>query len=231
MCKFKSINTQSTEQTVDNEERGKMKIIGFIASPRKEGNTAWIVNKILEGAKEQGAETQSWYTSDLDIKPCQSCYSCNQGDQGCIINDDMQKLYDALEHADALVLGSPVYMGQMSAQAKIFTDRFFAQYHPRFSPQFKEENAGKKLILVFDQGNPDPGMFQVYFDYTKKMFQLLEFDVKKVQVVSGMRNEPAHERKDLHTVMKDIGSSLVSEYKSENCLAKPSKDGDAKPQV
>ena len=35
-----------------------MKIIGFIASPRKEGNTAWIVNKILEGAKEQGAETQ-----------------------------------------------------------------------------------------------------------------------------------------------------------------------------
>ena len=104
-----------------------MKIIGFIASPRKEGNTAWIVNKILEGAKEQGAETQSWYFSDLDIKPCQGCLCChNGGDQGCIINDDMQKLYGALEHADALVLGSPIYMGQMSAQAKIFTDRLFA---------------------------------------------------------------------------------------------------------
>jgi multimeric flavodoxin WrbA len=38
----------------------------------------------------------------------------------------MQKLYDALEQADALVLGSPVYMGQMSAQAKIVTDRLFA---------------------------------------------------------------------------------------------------------
>lgn len=88
-----------------------MKIIGFIANPRKEGNTAWIVNKILEGAKEQGAETQVWYFSDLDIKPCLSCYGCKQGDQGCIINDDMQKLYDALEQADVLVLGSPVYMG------------------------------------------------------------------------------------------------------------------------
>jgi multimeric flavodoxin WrbA len=194
----------------------KMKVMGFIASPRKKGNTAWIINKILEGSKEQGAETQSWYFNDLDIKPCQSCYGCKQGDLCCIINDDMQKLYDALEHADALVLGSPTYMGQMSAQAKIFTDRLFAQYHPRFSPQFKERNAEKKkLVLVFNQGNPDSGMFQTYYDYTKKMFQLLEFDVKDVLVVAGMRNEPAHERKDLHTALKDIGSSLVSEQFAE----------------
>ena len=185
-----------------------MTIIGFIASPRNKGNTAWVVNKILEGAKEQGAETQSWYTSDLDIKPCKGCLGCIQGDR-CVINDDMQKLYDALKHADALVLGSPVYMGQMSAQAKIFTDRLFAQITPRFSPHFKEENAGKKLILVFDQGNPDSSLFQVYYDYTKKMFQMLEYDVKDVVVVTGMRNEPARERKELHTTMKAVGSSLV----------------------
>ena len=187
-----------------------MKIIGFIGSPRKEGNTAWIVNKILEGATEQGAETQSWYFSDLDIKPCKGCLNCIQSDR-CVINDDMQKLYTALKQADALVLGSPVYMGQMSAQAKIFTDRLFAQITPRFSPQFKEENAGKKLVLVFTQGNPDPNMFQIYFNYTKNMFQLLEFDVKGVHIVAGMRKESAHERKDLHTAMKDIGSSLVVE--------------------
>lgn len=183
-----------------------MKIIGFVGSPRKGGNTAWIVDRILEGAKEQGAETQSWYFSDLDIKPCQGCLGCRNGDRGCIINDDMQKLYDAIEDADTLVLGSPVYMGQMSAQAKIFIDRWFA----RITPRFKEENAGKKLLLVFTQGNPDPGTFQVYFDYTKYIFQLLEFDVKEVVVVAGMPNEPTHERKDLHTVMNDLGSSLVS---------------------
>jgi len=189
-----------------------MKIIGIIASPRKEGNTAWIVNKILEGAKEQGAQTQSFYWGDLDIKPCQSCYGCKQGDRGCVVDDDMQKLYGAIEDADAFILGSPVYMGQMSAQAKIFTDRLFARYSPRFSPHFKEEKgAKKKLILVFDQGNPDSRLFQEYFDYTKKMFQLFEFDVKDVVVVAGMRNEPALERKELHAALKDIGSSLVSE--------------------
>lgn len=190
-----------------------MKVMGFIGSPRKEGNTAWIINKILDGAKEQGAETQSWYFSDLDIKPCRGCLGCHKGDQdrGCVINDDMQKLYGALEQADVLVLGSPIYMGQMSGQAKIFTDRLFAQISPRFSPHFKETAVKKKLLLVFTQGNPDSDMFQVYFDYTRHMFQLLEFDVKGVHVVAGMRNGPAHERKDLHTAMKDIGSSLVSE--------------------
>ena len=190
-----------------------MKIVGYIGSSRKDGNTAWAINKILEGAKEQGAETRSWCFSDLNIKPCGGCLCCHEGDgsRGCVINDDMQKLYGALEHADALVLGSPIYMGQMSAQAKIFTDRLFAQVSPRFSPHYKEKAVKKKLILVFTQGNPDSGMFQVYLDYTKHIFQLLEFDVKGVHVVAGMRTEPAHERKDLHTVMKDIGSSLVAE--------------------
>jgi len=186
-----------------------MKVIGFIASPRKTGNTAWAVKKILESAQDDGAETQIWYSSELDIQPCKGCLSCVKGDK-CVVNDDMQKIYESLKQADALVLGAPIYIGQMSAQAKIFTDRLFAQITPRFSPQFKEENAGKKLVLVFTQGNPDFGKFQIYFDYTKSMFQLLEFDVKDVVVIAGTRSEPAGERNELYTAMKDIGSALVS---------------------
>lgn len=186
-----------------------MKLIGFTASPRKNGNTAWAVNKILEGAKEHGIEVQSWCSGDLDIKPCQGCLACHRHDnRACVINDDMQKLYDALEHADALVLGSPVYMGQMSAQAKTFVDRLFAQINPRFSPHFKERAVRKKLILVFTQGNPDPTMFQAYFDYTERMFHLLEFDINGVHVVAGMRNGPAHERKELLAEMKAIGAAM-----------------------
>ena len=186
-----------------------MKIIGFVASPRNEGNTAWTVNQILEGAKEQGAETEIWYAGALELKPCRGCLGCVQSDR-CVIDDDMQPIYSALSQADALVLGSPVYMGQMSAQAKMFTDRLFAQITPRFSPRFKEANAGKKLVLAFIQGNPDPGMFKEYFDYTKKMFQLLEFDVKAMPVIAGTRTGPACDSEDLPPVLKGIGSSLAS---------------------
>jgi multimeric flavodoxin WrbA len=187
----------------------KMKILGFNASPRKEGNTAWVIDKILEGAEERGAEIQTWHFSDLDLKPCQGCLGCVRSDK-CVIADDMHKLYAALKESDVLVLGSPVYMGQMTAQAKIFIDRLFAQITPRFSPRFKEENVGKKLILAFTQGNPDADRFQAYFDYTKNMFQLLEFDVRGVYVVAGTRNEQAREKKDLPAAMKKIGSALVS---------------------
>ena len=187
-----------------------MKIVGFNASPRKDGSTAWAVNKILEGSKECGWQTRLWHSRELNIKPCSGCIACHQsGSKGCVLPDDMQKIYDALAEADALVLGSPVYMGQMSAQAKIFTDRLFAQINPRFSPHFKEKNAGKKLILVFTQGNPDPKKFKVYFDYTKHMFQLLEFDVKEMVVIEGTRNKPAQERTELYDVMKNIGAALV----------------------
>ena len=186
-----------------------MKVIGFVASPRKTGNTAWTVNKILEGAREQGAETQVWYSGELDIKPCRGCLGCTKSYK-CVIDDDMQEIYSTLKQADVLVLGAPIYMGQMSAQAKTFIDRLFAQIIPRFSPRFKEENAGKKLILVFTQGNPDPDKFKIYYDYTKNMMQLLEFEVKETVIVAGTRSEAASEKKELPAKMKNIGLSLVS---------------------
>ena len=205
-----TMKKEKSDVSPSGKREETMKIIGIIASPRKNGNTAWTVNKILEGANDQGAETRSWYFSDHDVGPCQGCLCCHDGDErGCVIDDDMQDLYGALAQADAIVLGSPVYMGQMSAQAKIITDRLFAQISPRFSPHYQERVAKQKLVLVFTQGNPDPGLFQEYFAYTKKIFQMLEFEVTEVVVVAGMRDEPAHKRTDLPKAMKDIGSSLV----------------------
>ena len=139
-----------------------MKIIGFNASPRKKGNTAWVINKILESVQEQGTETRLWNFSDLDIKPCQGCLGCHRdGSNGCVINDDMQRIYLEIESAEILILGTPIYMGQMTAQAKMFLDRLFAHISPRFSPYYKEKEIKKKLILVFTQGNPDKGKFQI----------------------------------------------------------------------
>lgn len=208
------MNTHSMEQAgskPDLQGGTSMNIIGIIASQRKEGNTAFIVNKLLEGAKKQGAETSAFGFSDLDIKPCRGCWACHKSDQGCVIKDDMQKIYDALEHADAIVLGLPIYMGQMSAQGKIFTDRLFARFSPRFSPSFKENAVKQKLILSFNQGNPDAGLFKVYTDYTKHMFEVLEFDVTELPIVTDLRSKPAHERDDLRTGLKEFGSTLVLE--------------------
>ena len=186
-----------------------MKIIGFNASPRKNANTAWAIGQILESAAEAGAETEIFHTSELNISPCKGCLGCTKGG-GCVVADDMRQIYAALKQADALVLGSPVYMAQMSGQAKVFTDRLFAQIKPRFSPNFKEENSGKKLVLVFTQGNPDQNKFQAYYDYTKSMYQLLEFDVCDLLVVTGTRSGQASDNAGLCVALRTAGQKLAS---------------------
>ena len=54
-------------------------------------------------------------------------------------------------------------------------------------------------------------MFQVYFEYTRKMFQMLNFDVKEVVVVAGMRSESAHEQEGLQASMNALGSKMIIE--------------------
>jgi multimeric flavodoxin WrbA len=198
-----------------------MKIIGFNGSPRLNGSTAWALEKILEGATEQGASTEVFHSGKLDIKPCRGCLGCVKSDR-CVMQDDMQPIYDALKTADALVLGAPIYMGQMSAQAKAFTDRLFAQITPRFSPHFKEENAGKKLVLVFTQGNPDESKFRTYIDYTQEMFGMLEFEVRDVVVIAGTRSEVASEQDGLAERLKSVGDlfSHDAEKGKGGCISK-----------
>jgi multimeric flavodoxin WrbA len=183
-----------------------MKVIGFNASPRKNGNTACVINKILE---KSNIVTKFYNFADLNIKPCQGCLGCHKnGINGCVINDDMQKLYKELENADTLILGTPIYMGQMTAQAKTFIDRLFAHILPRFSPHYKEKKKKTKLIFVFTQGNPDKNKFQVYIEYTKHMFQLLEFDVREIIIVSGTRTKAASEQEELQKYLDNMDLSF-----------------------
>jgi multimeric flavodoxin WrbA len=187
---------------------GRAKIIGFSGSPRQSGNTAWSVLQILNGAEQAGAETIMFSASELNITPCRGCLGCVKG-CGCVTKDDMQKIYAMLKDADALVLGMPIYMGQMSAQTKAFTDRLFAHITPRFSPRFKEENAGKKLILAFTQGNPEPDKFKTYIDYTAQMFGMLEFKVQDVIIVAGTRSADAKDMDGLPEKLAAVGAGLV----------------------
>ena len=80
---------------------------------------------MLKGAQAQGAETEIFNLNQMDIAPCQACMHCKENQGECATDDDMQEVYAKLREADAFVLGSPVYMWQMSAQAKLFTDRLY----------------------------------------------------------------------------------------------------------
>jgi len=102
-----------------------MKILGIVCSPRKGGNTEILVKEALSSAREAGAQTELVSVVGKNIAPCDACGSC--GKTGvCHIQDDMQSIYQQLEAADAIIFGSPVYFGTVSAQAKAIMDRTFS---------------------------------------------------------------------------------------------------------
>lgn len=182
-----------------------MKVLGLVGSPREGGNTEIMVKEILEGASENGAETKIYNLNELDIKPCQACMHCKTNDGECKTNDDMQILYKELAESDAFVLGSPIYMWQMTAQAKLFTDRLYALMG------FPEKLGKTSSALVFSQGNPDGRLFDDYIGSTKQVFDLLGYPVKGVLVSAGDQTIGAV--KDKEDILKDartIGKDLIS---------------------
>jgi multimeric flavodoxin WrbA len=109
-----------------------MKIIAFNGSPRKEWNTATLLQKALDGAASQGAETELIHLYDLNYKGCISCFACKTiGGKSygrCVVQDDLADVFSKVEQADAIILGSPIYWGTVSGEMKSFMDRLLFQY-------------------------------------------------------------------------------------------------------
>lgn len=101
-----------------------MYVIGISGSPRKNGNTSFLVRQALEEIKNHGIDTELIELSDYRIADCRGCEGCRQT-YACVIRDDMQKIYPLLEKADAVVLGSPTYFYDVTALMKAFLDRLY----------------------------------------------------------------------------------------------------------
>jgi multimeric flavodoxin WrbA len=85
-----------------------MKVLGIVGSPRKNGNTQFLVNIILEGARQAGAETEMVRLADLNIRECDGCHSCWKG-RPCVKDDDMNGIYEKIAANDVIVFGTPVF--------------------------------------------------------------------------------------------------------------------------
>lgn len=109
-----------------------MKLIAINGSPRKSENTAILLNKALEGAVSQGAETELIQLYDQNYKGCISCFACklkNGKSYGkCAVKDDLTPILEKVANADAIILGSPIYFGAVTGGMRSFVERFMFPY-------------------------------------------------------------------------------------------------------
>ena len=104
------------------------KIYAVNGSPRKNGNTAQLLQKALKGAASVGAEVKLIQLADLNFSGCRSCFACKKLENpapGCVLKDDLAEILKELLQADGIIMGSPIYFGAETGLYRNFLERLF----------------------------------------------------------------------------------------------------------
>jgi multimeric flavodoxin WrbA len=109
-----------------------MRLLAFNGSPRKKGNTATLLEHALEGAESKGAKTKLYHLYDLDFSGCISCFACKRiGGKSyghCAVKDDLAEVFAKVAKADAILIGSPIYISVPSGETRCFLERLIYPY-------------------------------------------------------------------------------------------------------
>jgi len=183
-----------------------MKVLGIEGSPRKDGNTEKLVRQILGGAEEAGARTEFVKLADLSINYCRGCGTC-RATGGCVQKDDMDRVVDAIQQSEVIVLGSPIYVWQVTGITKVFMDRLCRLLTPEYESRL---NGVKKIAFAYTQGNPDVNLFKPYFDFQERVYSLLGFKQDgRIQVVGTRAKEDILAQEDKLIEAHSFGRGLV----------------------
>ncbi len=107
-----------------------MEVLAISGSPRSGGNTELLIEQALGPFREQEWQVSEFFLSSRNVAPCDGCDVCwNTGE--CVIRDDMDLLYKKFASCDAIIIGSPVYYRNVSAQLKAVFDRHHALFRDK----------------------------------------------------------------------------------------------------
>ena len=150
-----------------------MKTIILNGSPRKNWNTAMMLKEAQKGAESVGAETEYIDLYDLSFTGCRSCLACKLKDKErckCFWKDDLSPVIDRIFSADALIVGSPIYLGDVTSQIHALMERlhFCALSYDDYSNYF----TGKVDVGIILTMNAPKAFYSV--GYRKKAKEVSE---------------------------------------------------------
>ena len=145
-----------------------MKAIFINGSPRKQWNTAKMLESAMNGAQEAGAEVELVHLYEIDFKGCKSCFACkikNSKTNGvCALKDDLRPILERCRQADVVVLGSPVYYSYPTGEIRSFMERLLFPIGTYLYENGKHITLRDKVIpsaMIFTMSCPQ--------DYMKKI--------------------------------------------------------------
>jgi len=177
-------------------------ILIISGSPKKNGNTASLIEWFTEGARSAGADIKTVHAASIKFKVngCTACRRCQKiKEYKCAIDDGAAEVLADMIKADVIVMATPLYFFDASAQIKQVIDRMFCLYKwDNDTDMFKSPLTGKTLVLLAS-AYEDTGLdalekpFKLTANYTKmKFFSLLvpnAGESGEIRTVKGIREK------------------------------------------
>ncbi|MBA4393741.1 MAG: flavodoxin family protein [Desulfobacca sp.] len=190
-----------------------MKVLGIFGSPREDGNSDLLLDKVLEGAGSAGAEIEKVYVRDLNISGCQECGGCDKTGE-CVISDEMDTIYPLLWDAEIVVLSSPIFFYGITSQAKALIDRSQALWSKRMlekSPEQRKQYDHGRGYFIAVGATKGKNLFEGVHLTAKYFFDALDKNYEEglfFRAVEGKGNIAEHP-----TALKeafDFGEKIVN---------------------
>ncbi len=180
-------------------------IVIFNGSPRRDGNIATLLEAVADGAQAHGARVKSYTLLRMKFMACQGCFYC-RANNDCVINDELREALQMVKTAQGIVVGSPIYMMQITGPVKNMYDRFFPLTDNLYRPRF----GTKKMLAVYSQGMEEAHLFDSYFAYTASIFPALGFDLMDNIICTGANDpERAGKNVDLKIRAYEAGKAMA----------------------
>jgi len=174
------------------------KILILSGSPKKDGNTAYLIAWFAEGARAQGAEVDTVFAAHLHYKSngCASCRACQKRKEyECVVDDDAKPVLAKMAKVDVIVMATPLNIFSASAQLKLIFDRMFSLYKWDNDAGTMEPPLKGKTLVLMASAFEDVGLdalekpFALTADYTGMQFESLL--VPHAGVSGGLKNNTA----------------------------------------
>ena len=168
-----------------------MKVLGILGSPCVSGNTADLLDAVLEGARDEGALVERFDLARMKIGGCTECRGCDAGAECVQAKDDMALIYERIRNVDAIVIASPIFFMGVTAQMKAMIDRCQCFWVERFVLK-KRAYEGKrrpKGLFVSCAGGPRELVFEPAVHVVKAFFSAIDYEYSG-EILLGHTDDP-----------------------------------------
>ncbi len=180
------------------------KITAIIGSPKKNGNCEAIVAKMIESAEAAGSTVEIFRINEIDAKGCQACMGCKKKSGMCIRKDAMAPVLESFKAADSVILATPDYFGQPTAQFRLFQDRTYGFIDGSFQCTF----APKKFVAVTTCATGYGGALRITEDLKGIMVNYFKCEAIGDITYSEAQNGPAKDNAEVMAKAAELGKKL-----------------------